>query len=145
MPFPMKSTKNRNWLMPNAYHWIAVIVSLKSASRKLFIKMSISAPEKRFLGVCTFSFVILWEFAGLWSGLRCHSNPRTGRGDSYRIIHLSWQAKAYSHNPQAAKPQLSKLYSLMKIDGLVCIHYGKRQWKINTFKQQKSLLWTFWF
>lgn len=139
MPFPMKSTKNRNWLMPNAYHWIAVIVSLRSARWKLFIKMSILALEKRFLGVCTFYFFILGEFVCFGSGLLCNLNTHTGRGDSYRIIHLSWQAKACISKPQTEKPQVSRLYALMKIDGLFYIHHGKRHLKINTFKQKVYL------
>lgn len=37
-PFLMKSTQKWNWLMPNEYHWIAVIVRLMFVTLKLFIK-----------------------------------------------------------------------------------------------------------
>lgn len=37
-PFLMKSTQKRNWLMPNEYHWITVIVRLMFVTLKLFIK-----------------------------------------------------------------------------------------------------------
>lgn len=37
-PFLMKSTEKWNWLMPNEYHWIAVIVRLMFVTLKLFIK-----------------------------------------------------------------------------------------------------------
>lgn len=37
-PFLMKSAQKWNWLMPNEYHWIAVIVRLMFVTLKLFIK-----------------------------------------------------------------------------------------------------------
>lgn len=61
-PFLMKSTQKWNWLMPNEYHWIAVIVRLMFVTLKLFIKHQFHFKSSHAIKCALTSVRILWGF-----------------------------------------------------------------------------------
>lgn len=77
-PFLMKSTQKWNWLMPNEYHWIAVIVRLMFVTLKLFIKHQFHFKSGHAMKCALTPLRILWGFPRALSALKLNNRKTEG-------------------------------------------------------------------
>lgn len=66
-PFLMKSTQKWNWLMPNEYHWSAVIVRPMFVTLKLFIKHQFHFKRGHAMKCALTPLRILWGILSGWT------------------------------------------------------------------------------
>ena len=80
-PFLMKSTQKWNWLMPNEYHWIAVIVEHMFVTGELFIKHQFHLKSSDAMK-CTDIPKVSSENAGAPEATTHHHHPSPSPGET---------------------------------------------------------------
>lgn len=102
-PFLMKSTQKWNWLMPNEYHWTAVIVRLMFVTLKLFIKHQFHFKSGRAMKCALTPLRLLWGFL---STISLKLNNRRQRLQSSNLSFASLNANLTLLRQKENKQQL---------------------------------------